>query len=577
MGRRAGALRSSGRTVIIKKLTIENFRTIENLQIDFPNFYTAICGKNDSGKSNVIRAIRTIFGAEEENYWARNPVAVSLKEDFPQWKAAVGQGQRKITISVVVVLDAEKDAGLYQFVTEFLAVQSKPKELQVGIGVTYSSENPTRNVSVCVEGQKESVEALKAEQVLAKFQSSKAVLFHISTEPRQPYGYESTFREVAGQYTSEFETLKKSVDRNLNKVARKQQREMSELLGRLEEKYEVRLSMPPVDLAYWPVNVTLGDRKITVGLHAWGSGTRNRTLIFMSLFRAKQLSEAPASATKVTPVIIIEEPECFLHPSAQAEFGRVLQELPGEFGVQVITTTHSPYMLSLKNRESNILLERHILYRQARETVRVETDHEAWMAPFGLALGISNDEFKPWHDLFFHDSECILLVEGETDREYFELLRHEAHGLNALKFKGQILAYNGKDALKNTVLLRFIKDRHKRMFVTYDLDAAANVSNALKSLNLEEGKHHCAIGIDAPGKRSIEGLLPDEIVSEVNSAQPDLARAALAGTTEERKSAMNHLKKAYLESFKAKAVPGKDHFKPLYNVAKIINRALGQT
>ncbi|MCB2037157.1 MAG: AAA family ATPase [Ottowia sp.] len=79
----------------------------------------------------------------------------------------------------------------------------------------------------------------------------------------------------------------------------------------------------------------------------WGSGTQNRTLILHRLFRAKQLSETEASASKLTPLIVIEEPESFLHPYAQAEFGRVLQDLAGEFGVQVIVTTHSPYLLSL--------------------------------------------------------------------------------------------------------------------------------------------------------------------------------------------------------------------------------------
>jgi hypothetical protein len=37
---------------------------------------------------------------------------------------------------------------------------------------------------------------------------------------------------------------------------------------------------------------------------------------------------------------MIEEPECFLHPSAQAEFGRILRDLAEEFQVQVIITTH---------------------------------------------------------------------------------------------------------------------------------------------------------------------------------------------------------------------------------------------
>jgi putative ATP-dependent endonuclease of the OLD family len=50
------------------------------------------------------------------------------------------------------------------------------------------------------------------------------------------------------------------------------------------------------------------------------------------------------------------------------------------------------------------------------------------MEPFALSLGLSDDSFIPWRELFFSQPEAVLLVEGDTDREYFELLRSEDHG-----------------------------------------------------------------------------------------------------------------------------------------------------
>jgi hypothetical protein len=96
-------------------------------------------------------------------------------------------------------------------------------------------------------------------------------------------------------------------------------------------------------------------------------------MILMTLFRARQTSQSEASASKITPIIVIEEPESFLHPSAQAEFGRILQDLSAEFQVQVIVTTHSPYMLSKEKPTSNLLLERSTSYGQLRETRLVDT------------------------------------------------------------------------------------------------------------------------------------------------------------------------------------------------------------
>lgn len=46
--------------MFIKSLEASNFRTLENFNVVFNGYYTAISGKNNAGKSNILRAIRTI-------------------------------------------------------------------------------------------------------------------------------------------------------------------------------------------------------------------------------------------------------------------------------------------------------------------------------------------------------------------------------------------------------------------------------------------------------------------------------------------------------------------------------------
>jgi len=332
--------------------------------------------------------------------------------------------------------------------------------------------------------------------------------------------------------------------------------------------------MPAFDFSYLPFSITLGERKFEVPLDDWGSGTRNRTLVLLALFRAKQISESEASASKVTPVLIIEEPESFLHPSAQAEFGRVLQDLAEEFDVQVIVTTHSPYLLSLHEPESNILLRRRTAYRQTRDTERVDTAGENWMMPFGQALGLATDEFKPWKKMMVNESDAILLVEGDTDREYFERLRDPIHGEHRLDFEGEVVSYDGTGALNNTVLLRFVKNRYKRIFVTFDLDAVTTLDKTLHTLQMEKGRQYLPIGLAAAGKRNIEGLLPERVTTAVYAANPSLVQAATAGTKEEQDSAKGRLKKLLLEEFKRVATPGVNDFGHFYSVVKVANKAL---
>ncbi len=72
----------------IKSLIIRNYRTLESVDFGFPSSYTAICGPNDSGKTNVVRAIRALMKEERSPY----PIdfgdqeELSLKDDYPKWK-----------------------------------------------------------------------------------------------------------------------------------------------------------------------------------------------------------------------------------------------------------------------------------------------------------------------------------------------------------------------------------------------------------------------------------------------------------------------------------------------------------
>lgn len=561
------------------ELKIRNYRTLESIDIPLPSAYAAICGANDSGKTNVIRAIRTLVRGEGRGPFVFPPdeEEVSIKDEFPKWKETEPHG-REISFEATIEIDRTRDIGFHQFVTKQLSLQNPEDALRLSIAVRYRPDKPELSVVVTALGQQ--YEDLNAQEVLKKLQASRSMIFHNSTEVETRYVYPGRsvaghIREITGQHQTLVESMKKTVTHGLAKISKSQQAEFESLLGRLQTKYKVGLSMPSFDFSYMPFSITLGDRKFEVPLDDWGSGTKNRTLVLLALFRARQISASDPSAAKITPVIIVEEPESFLHPSAQAEFGRILQDLAEEFHVQVIVTTHSPYLLNLKDPTSNILLRRRTAYRQLRETERVETSGENWMAPFGQALGLQADEFKPWKAMLLTGADATLLVEGETDKEYFEMLRAENHGNNRLHFQGEIVSYEGTGSLSNTVLLRFVKNRYPNFFVTFDLDAANRIEKHLKALQLEKGRHYFPVGHNAAGKRNIEGLLPDSVTNAVYGGNAALVQAATSGTKEEQESAKGRLKKLLLEEFKAKARPGDEFYARFYALAKTVNKALG--
>ncbi len=93
-------------------------------------------------------------------------------------------------------------------------------------------------------------------------------------------------------------------------------------------------------------------------------------------------------------------------------------------------------------------------------------------------------------------------------------------------------------------------------------------------LRSEQKKHYSPIGLNVAGKKNIEGLLPDSIVSTVYGANPSLVQAATAGTKSEQDSAKSKLKRLLLEEFKKEAKPTPEFFGHFYALTKTINKAL---
>lgn len=553
----------------IERINITNLKTIESVEIHLPRFYSAVSGKNNAGKSTVFVAIRSLFEEEESNPFDDDQ-RDSLK-DYPVWKYDK-DCDLTIVVELTIRIYRDADAGIFRFIETFIEqTKSEPS-----IHVTLKKETDCRKglvrLSVTIDNV-EITDDFKAKEIHKKFRSSRAFIFHNSTAPAHPYYLNRSLfgflKEVSEEDRKKVNQAKSKMMAAYSAIAKKQKREIEETLGRLEEKYQVGISVPAFEIDQFPFSLTLADKKVELPLADWGSGTQNRTRIFLALIRAKRITEAVSDSDKITPFMLVEEPECFLHPSAQAEFGSTLRDLSEEFGVQVICTTHSPYLLSVEHPESNILLQRKTFRGQELETEVIDTKGENWMEPFALALGIDNSAFREWKGLLFQNTSQLLLVEGNTDKEYFELLRDEAHGKDRLSFDGEIFSYGGSGFFSNTILLKFVLNRFEKVFVTYDMDAEKEVSKKLESIGLKKNSDFIGIG-NNDSLACIEGLLPDRVNSAVFASHSALVNKAIGGD----KKAKDELKRVKLDEFKKVAKAGKDDFGAFYHVTKVINKSM---
>jgi energy-coupling factor transporter ATP-binding protein EcfA2 len=535
--------------VKIERVSVKNYRTLEDITIEFAGFYTAISGKNNAGKTTLIKVLRETFKDHlRERFSFGRDDDRTYQENKTQWVT----GRPDIVFDYVVTISKDLDPGLFQFIEKFLEKSIPLASLSLRIKL---SQNPKDEVTCACDVDGAPVSDFASKEILQKVVSSNLAFVHDSAARDHAifYGRGHFLHELIfspserKQLTDEQKRLRNKV----KSISRAHRSELSELLGHLEDKYEVEFSIPDgIFTGTVPYAINLKDRNVDVPLDDWGSGTKNRTHVMMSILHAHRI-RSKDDQNRITPFVMIEEPESFLHPSAQAEFGRVLRTLANDLQIQTIVTTHSPYMLCQENVASNVLLVRRPHRGKLKSTERVILDEKKWMEPFSEILGLDNAEFAAWKDVLGSTNTYVLLVEGDIDKRYLERIHSLGHAGLQLPNGLDIVAYEGKDALKNTIMLKFIVEKFKRVFVTFDLDAKPELGKMMQQIGLEDGADYLAIGVNKPGKQCIEGLVPDRILAAVHAQNTDLVMQLTAQDGKERKSAKNALKQKILTAFEA--------------------------
>jgi putative ATP-dependent endonuclease of OLD family len=148
-----------------------------------------------------------------------------------------------------------------------------------------------------------------------------------------------------------------------------------------------------------------------------GSGAR-RTLLWATL---KYLSESQDKKGSRPHVLLLDEPEICLHPSAIREARAVLYDLPSTGNWQVMITSHSPIFIDLSKDNTTIIrvfrddasaVKSTTLYRPKR--AKLDDDDKRNMKLLNIC-----DPYV--HEFFFGGRQII--VEGDTEYTAFSMIK----------------------------------------------------------------------------------------------------------------------------------------------------------
>lgn len=179
--------------------------------------------------------------------------------------------------------------------------------------------------------------------------------------------------------------------------------------------------------------------------------------------------------SKIKPIVAVEEPEAFLHPSMQRAIARLL--LSPNYGNQILISTHSPILVEEAHYKDIIVAVDRTFQQPIRtDEPNREEIHTALLTGQGAEMVFATS---------------VLLVEGEGDRLFFEGLRrrmaeHDTSGRVDFLFAIQT---GGKTSFAPWIkLLRDLSgagtSRIPRYVIAPDGDATRDMQRAFNDCNI---------------------------------------------------------------------------------------------
>lgn len=336
----------------ITELEVENFRSIlgaTNLKPKI-NDFTVIVGANNTGKSNILRALQLFFSGHIDG----KPYGATI--DFPKLSSPSTKAQTRITVTLKytpsvltkiesAVIEIEKDLGATikldsnQIKIRQIFTRKNSESWQIITPRGIRSIKPHLMINL-VNAIRTSVRfkylpvGRNVTETIAKELSQDL----ISTIFRSFSGKVKTRAKVEALIGNLIEVLQPELESTGDELA-------TGMAGVFQEIKKLRLHLPFSDLStLLPTLMPDLQDSYSTPIEYKGAGLQTSSLIFFLKFLADHHPQRHNA--RVVYIWAIEEPESFLHPEKQRSVAKVLESFSQS--VQTLVTTHSPHFLSRK-------------------------------------------------------------------------------------------------------------------------------------------------------------------------------------------------------------------------------------
>lgn len=454
---------------IISKIYIENFKSIKNQEFELSNF-TPLVGYNNAGKSNNLEAIKwvlrkTSLGANCFNNTSQPIVVVSKIEG--------------ISHEILNNIDQTHRARIEPFLDgETLTIkriQDAPGQTLAQIRLQVLDPNDNVTWQNNPTGIDNAIKDLFPEPIhIGAMENSEEDISKSSTTSTIGKLLAEIIGPIELQYGQQVNTALNGLKDILDVEGSNRAPELNAFDQEINVKLDaffpdvqvkVHIPTPELKEVFKKGTIKVYENLFPNAKDVSSLGHGAQRAIQMTLIRHLADLKLNQQQNSTTTLLLIDEPELYLHPQAIEILRNSLAVLSNQ-GYQIIFSTHSPFMITHRDVGNTVLVRKNdILGTFKRTTLKsaIPIIENHAQHQITLLYSLSNSS-----NILF--SEKIILAEGKTENRLIPVLLEKITSKSILHHKTAFVKLDGSGNTKKTMQVLNAMDLPTKAIV--DLDFA---------------------------------------------------------------------------------------------------------
>jgi predicted ATP-dependent endonuclease of OLD family len=400
----------------IKKIKIKNYRSIKELEFE-PQSLCALVGENNSGKSNILNAIDLLLGEtwpsvkniSDEDIYKKDPkqdIEIKIWFDQPLKEDEDATGSKYIINGFLLIYThykrstGRKQKGEPKI--DFIAIDENGNEVNI-IKKFQKGQRPHKEPILVNSDLRDMVPVVF-------IGVNRNLQYHLSGSRWTLFG--KLLTDIEREFVSDDKRVKEFREKiqEINRILKIKSFENLENLIKQNvirqtgmSQVDVRFSEPNIFDHYKNLKLILKETSDYDEFDALEMGSGIQSAIVIALITAyREIKKSGA-------ILIIEEPEVFLHPHTRRYFYSLLKQL-SESDNQVFYSTHSTEFVRLEDYKNICIVRKN--YQDGTKVIQAHNLNLVNTEQEELKLLTEFDYGKS--EIFF--AKKVLLVEGPTEK-----------------------------------------------------------------------------------------------------------------------------------------------------------------